>query len=377
MAAEEFKNIVIVGLGLAAADAVKGLLNKLPNEYRIIAVTATEGYWPIASLRAAVVPGWEDKPVAAVDPILPPSRHLLLKGATVVELKEHSIVIDRPHEELGAEISFEFCILATAGASVEEIQAGLRKLQKEVESSSSVLVIGGGPVGIEVAGEVGAYYDGKSGRNRKEVTIVHPQQRYIADEGWKDHFNSSIGHQLESLGVRTVFGAKVEESPKATGKIADGPKEYRLTNGETVSADFVFLAVGNRPNTSILSDFDSAAVNPENKLAKVESSFQVQGHPHMFAIGDIVDIDESKVYVNAKHHGGVAAQNILHLIRDGAAPTSSLKAYKPGSKTMIVSIGPKGGAGQLFGFVVGSWFSWIAKSRTLFVDTFQKTYSIG
>lgn len=67
-----------------------------------------------------------------------------------------------------------------------------------------------------------------------------------------------------------------------------------------VTADFVFLAVGNRPNTSILSDFDSAAVNPENKLAKVESSFQVQGHPHMFAIGDIVDIDESKVYVNAK-----------------------------------------------------------------------------
>lgn len=82
-------------------------------------------------------------------------------------------------------------------------------------------------------------------------------------------------------------------------------------------------------------------------------------------------------FVDPQHHGGVAAQNILHLIRDAAAPTSSLKAYKPGSKIMIVSIGPKGGAGQLFGFVVGSWFSWIAKSRTLFVDTFQKTYSIG
>jgi NADH dehydrogenase FAD-containing subunit len=53
---QEHKNIVVVGLGLAAAEAVKALIPKLPADHRIVAVAENEGYWPIASLRAAVVP---------------------------------------------------------------------------------------------------------------------------------------------------------------------------------------------------------------------------------------------------------------------------------------------------------------------------------
>lgn len=80
-----------------------------------------------------------------------------------------------------------------------------------------------------------------------------------------------------------------------------------------------------------------------------------------------------------QNHGAVVAANILNLITAAASSSTSssepaLKAYKPGPMLMIVSIGPKGGAGQLFGMVVGSWMSWLAKSRTLFVDAFQKTY---
>lgn len=38
---------------------------------------------------------------------------MLLRGTSVVELREHSIVIDKPHPELGSEFPFEYCILAT------------------------------------------------------------------------------------------------------------------------------------------------------------------------------------------------------------------------------------------------------------------------
>lgn len=79
-----------------------------------------------------------------------------------------------------------------------------------------------------------------------------------------------------------------------------------------------------------------------------------------------------------QNHGAVVATNILSLINSSTSTSAaepSLKAYKPGPMLMIVSIGPKGGAGQLFGMVVGSWISWLAKSRSLFVDAFQKTYA--
>ncbi|GAA5867802.1 hypothetical protein JCM3774_005858 [Rhodotorula dairenensis] len=387
----EVKNIVVVGLGLAAAEAVKALVHKLPTDHRIVAIAENEGFWPIASLRAAVVPGWEDKPVASVDPVVPRgSRHVLLKRTSGVELREHSVVIDQPHPELGTEIPFEYCILATGsdypwpcrprkGASMEEIKHDFQDLQSQVAASSSILVVGGGPVGIEFAGEVAAHYNGKAGRSPKEITVVHAQEKYLTEPGWKDGFNSSIQNQLEALGVRTVFGAKVDGLPKATGKLAGGKQSFSLSNGETVTADFVFLAIGNSPNTHLIRDLDSQSINPSNRLVKVKPSFQVAGHSNLFAIGDIADVDESKIYAHAKNHGAVVATNILNLLNcknaTAAGSEPSLKAYKPGPMLMIVSIGPKGGAGQLFGMVVGSWFSWFAKSRSLFVDAFQKTYA--
>lgn len=68
--------------------------------------------------------GWEDKPVTSVDPIVPKgSRHLLLKCTSVVELREHSVVIDRAHSELGTEIPFEYCILATVSSGCDRWSA--------------------------------------------------------------------------------------------------------------------------------------------------------------------------------------------------------------------------------------------------------------
>jgi len=105
-----------------------------------------------------------------------------------------------------------------------------------------------------------------------------------------------------------------------------------------------------------------------------------------------------------QNHGAVAAANIVALIRagDSASQTTPPKSYKAGPQLMIVSVGTKGGAGQLFGFTVGvrlslsftlsldgedeqradpahcscaqNWFSSFVKSKSLFVSDFKKMY---
>jgi len=57
------------------------------------------------------------------------------------------------------------------------------------------------------------------------------------------------------------------------------------------------------------------------------------------------------VYVNAQKHGPIAAANIVSLIQ--GKDKNSLKEYKSGAPMMVVSVGSKGGAGQLFGWVLG------------------------
>jgi len=108
------KTVVVVGYGPAAVPAVQTLAAQLPADWRLVVVSATTAYWPVSALRAAVVPGWEDKPVASVEQAFPQSKgNVLLTGTQVVELREHSIVVDKPHPELGSEIAFDYCVLAT------------------------------------------------------------------------------------------------------------------------------------------------------------------------------------------------------------------------------------------------------------------------
>lgn len=330
-ASSSSKTVVVVGFGPAAVPAVQTLAAQLPADYRLVVITATEGYWPPSSLRAAVVPTWETKPVAAAEgAFLQTKNRFLLQGTQVVELWEHSVIIDKPHAELGSEIAFDYCILATVrprsslltqpslthphnsqgskyaypcrpriGATVAQATADLRQTQQEVAAAQSILIVGGGPVGVELAGEIGEYYAGKSGRPKKRVTLVHSHDKFLHEAGWSDKFNRGLKTQVEALGTRVILSAKVVDAPDRSGPVAGGPRTFHLDNGETVEADFVFVAFGSTPNTGFVGEFDPQALN-EKKQVKVRPSFQVEGHDHLFAIGDITSVPETKLVAHAK-----------------------------------------------------------------------------
>lgn len=159
-----------------------------------------------------------------------------MQGYSVEEVKERSIVLDDTHEDFGREIEFDYMILATVsflfslfklpgraltpresilqgskypfpcrpppGRSTEEsILELFRKLQGEIAEASSVLICGGGPVGLELAGEIAEYYNTNSSRQKKKVTLIHSGKRILAGEGWKPKFGDNLKNQLEKLGV--------------------------------------------------------------------------------------------------------------------------------------------------------------------------------
>lgn len=96
-----------------------------------------------------------------------------------------------------------------------------------------------------------------------------------------------------------------------------------------------------------------------------------------------------------QNHGSVVAANILALVSSPNPSSASLKTYKPGGNLIMVSVGPWGGAGQIFGWVPGvsralpgshrpskadihsskAWISALVKSRSLFVGDFEKLYN--
>jgi hypothetical protein len=112
---KSYKNIVVVGLSVAGADFIQAIRKSgIPAGYRLVGIDACEyAYWPIASLRASVVPGWEDKLIQTFDKLLP-GPHLLLAGATVVEIGPQSVRLASAHKAINSdEVPYDKLIIAT------------------------------------------------------------------------------------------------------------------------------------------------------------------------------------------------------------------------------------------------------------------------
>ena len=100
-----------------------------------------------------------------------------------------------------------------------------------------MVVIGGGPVGVEVAGEIAHYFP------QKNLTIVHGPEKFLERTAPKS--NKNIRRFFNGyMNVKCLLGEKVTSLEK------DG---FLLTDkGTSIHADIVYVCVGFVPNTDFL-----------------------------------------------------------------------------------------------------------------------------
>ncbi|KZT51755.1 FAD/NAD(P)-binding domain-containing protein [Calocera cornea HHB12733] len=337
------KNIIIVGAisGFFAQDFLK---NKLPTDYRIVLIDTQEAlFYPIAALRAAVVPGWEEKihtPFANL--FSKGSRHIAVPGTTVLELKEHAVIVDKAHPELGlgAEIPYEYCIIATgasqapparpAGPTAKEITSYLRASQSTIASSRRVLVVGGGPAGIELATEVRELHPNVA------VTLVHRSEKLMR---YAPKAHERVLPILQEMGIEVILEDTVLWPEGYTpGETVREKMVFHTAKGRTIEAQYVYLATGNVPNSSLISSLDPSAI-AKSGCIRVHPTFQVDSsHPalqRVFAMGDVADVPEVKLLGGSLRHGRTVAANVLSLIA-GKEPT---RKHTPRPAASYVTLG--------------------------------------
>ena len=69
-----------------------------------------------------------------------------------------------------------------------------------MEKSKTVVVVGGGAVGVEIAGDV------KEDFKDKRVILVHPHDNFLVNEKVNESFLKTLRARLDSLGVEMVLG---------------------------------------------------------------------------------------------------------------------------------------------------------------------------
>ena len=93
-------------------------------------------------------------------------------------------------------------------------------------------------------------------------------------------------------------------------------------------------AFGARPNTALAASLDSSVVDASG-FVKVKPTLEIDGHPGVFALGDIIAWREQKQAGKLLGHVPVAVANIASFL----AGTPQKKAYKGSTEMILVPIG--------------------------------------
>jgi len=269
--------------------------------------SATEQMFPgvetTASLDYAKVQAWKqtvvEKMTGGVKTLLKGHKITVVTGE-VFFTKPDEVRVMKEHES--ERFRFKDCIIATGSRPIElrSLPFGPRVLSSTEALAldhvpGSLVVIGGGYIGMEL-GQAYAKFGAK-------VTII---------EG-TDSILPTFEPQLSRLVSRNLKKYNVEVHTKALAQtVKETDKDVTLTftvNGEekSVTADYVLVTVGRRPNTDELG-LESAGIKLTDKgLIEVDAQCRTSV-PNVYAIGDIVP--GPALAHKASYEGKVAAEVI-------------------------------------------------------------------
>jgi pyruvate/2-oxoglutarate dehydrogenase complex dihydrolipoamide dehydrogenase (E3) component len=166
----------------------------------------------------------------------------------------------------------------------------------------SLIVIGGGPVGCELAqawNSLGA-----------DVVLLEVAPRLVAAE--EDFASEELESALKEAGVDVR--TEVEIANAAGG---DGRVHVTFAEGETIEAERLMVAAGRKPHTAGIG-LETVGL-PEGDWIEVDDQLRVNGFDWLYAIGDVNR--RSLLTHSGKYQARVACETILG--RDAAA-TSDL-----------------------------------------------------
>ncbi|KAF1925435.1 FAD/NAD(P)-binding domain-containing protein [Didymella exigua CBS 183.55] len=391
------ETILILGgsyAGISAAHyALKHTLPQLPKKedvtYNVTLVNPSKDlYWRFAAPRALV-----SKQMMPYDQIFYPiepaftyafPKFKFIQGtATHVDAAGQSVSVQTVDGEQQT-IPYAALIIATGFSTPSPLftqttdRAALESIydafQKGLKTAKSVVIGGGGPVGVETAGEVAEILNGRPGfmgagpkNPTAAVTLV------CADKKLLPVLRESIGATaegfLKKLGCSVTYNTRVVSVTKP-GDQPGAKTRVELSDGKTMEVDIYIDATGSRPNSSFLPKewLDTrgrVACHPKTLRVEHESAASC-----VYALGDVGSYTRGGV-MDLSLAVPVALTNLKQDLLKHLSGTvfAGDRHYAPNLKEQqICPIGTQKGVGAFNGFKVPSQMVWMIKGRDYLIS---------
>lgn len=225
--------------------------------------------------------------------------------------------------------------------------------EQECEAALNIVIVGGGPTGVELAGAIAELRNNILPKEYPEldfskmnIFLIEATARLLG--GMSEFSSRKAEKYLQKLGVKVLTGTMVES--------CEGNKV--ITNAGHIFSSNVIWAAGMKGTT--LKGIPAEVVSSGGRIA-VDSFNKIKGLDHIFAIGDIA-LMETAEYPNG--HPQVApaaiqqAENLAHnLMAEGT--TRHPKPFVYIDKGTMATVGRNLAVAELPFANFGGFFAWI------------------
>jgi NADH dehydrogenase FAD-containing subunit len=355
--------VVVLGGGYAGINTAKAL----DDVADVTLVDPTEAFvHNVASWRALVKPEWLDR-------IFLPYEHLLAHGRFV---RDRAVAVDRRRVTLesGHVLEPDYLVLATGSSypfpakteepDVESARSRHRAAHEALLGADRALIVGAGPAGLELAGEIKAFFP------HKQVTIADIAPDILTGP-YDQELRDELRRQLDALGVALRLGGGLGPLPSVPPATL-APIRIATADGGELVADIWFRAFGVRPHAEYLNDGSLEDHRDDRGYVRVDPQLRVNGESQVFAVGDVSDADRDMAGI-ATAQAKVVAANIRALIT-GDGELTSYDTFPP---MIAIPLGPEGGSGFIGDGVADAATIAELKGRDMLVDSYSALFDAG
>lgn len=290
-------------------------------------------------------------------------------------------------------------VLGPQGAHTVSVDA-INAFRKALPEAKSIIIAGGGPAGVETAGEIGEFLNGSAGWFQSRPKTIKTQITLItADSKLLPVLRPAIAQKAEKMlnrvGVDVIYSTRVESTvPERAGRLdAHGGLDellskttVTLSSGESKEVDLYIPAIGLKPNTSWLPKellSEGGRIDTNKSTLRVDSA-----GPRVYAVGDAASYSKGGVFelfeaipvvlTNVKRDLLFAASQENASGESAKVPSGKDRPLKAAvGESQVVPIGTKGGIGAIFGWKLPSFAVWLIKGRDYLASTYPDTVNGG
>ncbi|KAJ9497996.1 hypothetical protein H2202_006599 [Exophiala xenobiotica] len=314
--------------------------------------------------------------------------------ATKLDHSKRTVTIQHPSGST-ENIDFHALVIAT-GASTPSPLLGLNRdvdclrsswsmFREALPSAKSIVVVGGGPAGVEIAGELGEYLNGQAGwfhsgmsKPKVQITVVTAGRQILP--ALRPAIAKQAEEYLAKVGVTVVKNVRMialNPPDAGTGENVASRATVTLENGKTMETDLYIPATGMTPNTGFV---DKSLLGDDGRVETNPSTIRVKrAGPRIYAIGDAASFARPAIHLilNAVP---VLCTNMEHDLLLAAGKKSSSvgkdRIYTEDKReTQMVPIGPSKGVGAAMGYKMPSFLVWLIKGRDYWLWTTGSLWS--